>query len=167
MEKISPLLAQITNSRIWRSIFRHGWPNNALDRSLAMTSNVFFHLHPVKVKRKSLKWTYTFGLGIISAILFGVLIWTGVLLMFYYVPSVDNAYNSMKEIQLSVPLGQFTRNMHRWSAHGMVLMVILHISWAKCFNSLLHLAYCCHTAADWDICLDPYLACSQGWRISN
>ncbi|MEE9599118.1 MAG: cytochrome b N-terminal domain-containing protein [Anaerolineales bacterium] len=128
MEKISPLLAQITNSRIWRSIFRHGWPNNALDRSLAMTSNVFFHLHPVKVKRKSLKWTYTFGLGIISAILFGVLIWTGVLLMFYYVPSVDNAYNSMKEIQLSVPLGQFTRNMHRWSAHGMVLMVILHMA---------------------------------------
>ncbi len=128
MEKISPLLTQITNSRIWRSIFRHGWPNNALDRSLAMTSNVFFHLHPVKVKRKSLKWTYTFGLGIISAILFGVLIWTGVLLMFYYVPSVDNAYNSMKEIQLSVPLGQFTRNMHRWSAHGMVLMVILHMA---------------------------------------
>jgi quinol-cytochrome oxidoreductase complex cytochrome b subunit len=33
----------------------------------------------------------------------------------------------MKEIQLSVPLGQFTRNMHRWSAHGMVLVVVLHM----------------------------------------
>jgi quinol-cytochrome oxidoreductase complex cytochrome b subunit len=92
-----------------------------------MTSNVFFHLHPVKVSRKSLRWSYTFGLGIISAILFGVLVWTGVLLMFYYVPSVERAYSTMKEIQFSVPLGQFTRNMHRWAAHAMVLAVILHM----------------------------------------
>jgi quinol-cytochrome oxidoreductase complex cytochrome b subunit len=93
-----------------------------------MTSNVFFHLHPVKVRRASLKWSYSFGLGISAAILFGVLIFTGVLLMFYYVPSVERAYTTMKEIQLSVPLGQFTRNMHRWSAHAMVLVVILHMA---------------------------------------
>lgn len=92
-----------------------------------MTSNLFFHLHPVKVSRKSLKWSYTFGLGIISAILFGVLVWTGILLMFYYVPSVERAYSTMKEIQFSVPLGQFTRNMHRWAAHAMMLAVILHM----------------------------------------
>jgi quinol-cytochrome oxidoreductase complex cytochrome b subunit len=34
----------------------------------------------------------------------------------------------MKEIQLSVPLGQFSRNMHRWAAHLMVLVVILHMA---------------------------------------
>jgi len=124
----SPLLNRLTQSRLWRSIFRHGWPDNPLDRSLAMTSNVFFHLHPVKVSRKSLKWSYSLGLGVISAILFGVLTWTGVLLMFYYVPSIERAYPTMKEIQLSVPLGQFTRNMHRWSAHAMVLIVILHMA---------------------------------------
>ncbi len=118
----------ITNTRVWRSIFRHGWPDNPLDRSLAMTSNVFLHLHPVKVSRDSLKWSYSFGLGIIAAILFGVLVFTGVLLMFYYVPSVERAYTTMKEIQLSVPFGQFTRNMHRWSAHAMVLVVILHMA---------------------------------------
>jgi quinol-cytochrome oxidoreductase complex cytochrome b subunit len=93
-----------------------------------MTSNVFFHLHPVKVSRKSLKWSYSFGLGIMAAILFGVLVFTGVLLMFYYVPSVERAYATMKEIQLSVPLGQFTRNMHRWSAHAMVLVAVLHMA---------------------------------------
>jgi quinol-cytochrome oxidoreductase complex cytochrome b subunit len=118
----------ITNTRVWRSIFRHGWPDNPLDRSLAMTSNVFLHLHSVKVSRDSLKWSYSFGLGIIAAILFGVLVFTGVLLMFYYVPSVERAYTTMKEIQLSVPFGQFTRNMHRWSAHAMVLVVILHMA---------------------------------------
>jgi quinol-cytochrome oxidoreductase complex cytochrome b subunit len=113
---------------VWRSIFRHGWPDNPLDRSLTMTSNVYFHLHPVKVNRKSLRWSYSFGLGIISAILFAVLVFTGVLLMFYYVPSIERAYSGMKEIQLSVPLGQFSRNMHRWSAHAMVLVVVLHMA---------------------------------------
>jgi quinol-cytochrome oxidoreductase complex cytochrome b subunit len=121
-------LARLTQSRVWRSFFRHGYPDNPLDRSLTMTSNVFLHVHPAKVSRKSLRWSYSFGLGIISAILFGVLIFTGVLLMFYYVPSVERAYETMKEIQLSVPLGQFTRNMHRWSAHAMVLAVILHMA---------------------------------------
>jgi len=117
----------ITESRVWRSFFRHGWPDNPLDRSLTMTSNVFFHLHSVKVSRASLKWSYSFGLGIMSVITFTVLVFTGVLLMFYYVPSVERAYPAMKEIQLSVPLGQFTRNMHRWTAHAMVLIVILHM----------------------------------------
>jgi quinol-cytochrome oxidoreductase complex cytochrome b subunit len=128
MGKTPTLLTRVTKSRIWRSIFRHGWPNDALNRSKAMTSNIFFHLHPVKVKRKSIKWTYSFGLGIIAAILFGILTWTGILLMIYYVPSVERAYSTMKEIQLSVPLGQFFRNMHRWSAHAMVLIVIFHMA---------------------------------------
>jgi quinol-cytochrome oxidoreductase complex cytochrome b subunit len=125
---LSRFLNRLSQSRIWRSFFRHGWPDNPLDRSLVMTSNIFLHLHPVKVKRKSLKWSYSFGLGIISWILFGVLVFTGVLLMFYYVPSVERAYPTMKEIQLSIPLGQFTRNMHRWAAHAMVLVAILHMA---------------------------------------
>ena len=54
----SILLNRLYQSRLWRSIFRHGWPDNPLDRSLVMTSNVFLHVHPVKVKRKSLKWSY-------------------------------------------------------------------------------------------------------------
>jgi quinol-cytochrome oxidoreductase complex cytochrome b subunit len=118
----------ITESRVWRSFFRHGWPDNPLDRSLVMTSNIFFHLHPVKVNRKSIRWSYSYGLGVITIILFAVLIFTGVIEMFYYVPSVERAYTTLKEIQLSVPLGEFTRNMHRWSAHAMVLVVILHMA---------------------------------------
>ena len=117
----------VTESRVWRSFFRHGWPDNPLDRSLVMTSNVFLHLHPVKVNRRSLRWSYSFGLGVISTIVFGVLIFTGLLLMFYYIPSVERAYPTLRNIQVSVPLGQFTRNMHRWSAHLMVLAVILHM----------------------------------------
>jgi quinol-cytochrome oxidoreductase complex cytochrome b subunit len=124
----SSLTTRLFQSRVWRSFFRHDWPDNPLDRSLVMTSNLFFHLHPVKVSHQSLKWSYSFGLGVISVILFGVLVFTGLLLMFYYVPSVERAYSTMKELQLSVPLGQFTRNMHRWAAHEMVLAVILHLA---------------------------------------
>ena len=125
---LASLMTRLFQSRVWRSFFRHGWPDNSLDRSLTMTSNVFFHLHPVKVSPRSIRWSYTFGLGVISTILFAVLTFTGVILMFYYIPSIERAYPSMKDLQLSVPLGEFTRNMHRWSAHAMVLVVILHMA---------------------------------------
>jgi quinol-cytochrome oxidoreductase complex cytochrome b subunit len=117
----------ITQSRVWHSFFRHGWPNNEMDRSLVMTTNLFFHLHPVKVSRRSLRATYSFGLGIISTVLFLTLTVTGVLLVFYYIPATTLAYSTMKDLQISIPLGQLVRNMHRWSAHLMVLAVILHL----------------------------------------
>ncbi len=123
-----PWTARITRSRVWRSYFRHGWPDNPLDRSLVMTSGLFFHLHPVKVSRRSLRWSYSLGLGIITVILFATLVFTGTLLMFYYIPSVERSYLTMKAIQTSIPLGQFTRDMHRWAAHLMVLAVALHMA---------------------------------------
>lgn len=118
----------ITNSRVWRSFFRHGWPDNPLDRSLVMTTNVFFHLHSVKVSRKSLNAKYSLGLGLISAIVFGVLSVTGLLLMFYYAPTVERAYGYITILQTQVPFGQLLRNMHRWGAHLMVIAVVLHMA---------------------------------------
>ncbi|MFQ6015313.1 MAG: cytochrome b N-terminal domain-containing protein [Anaerolineae bacterium] len=118
---------RVTRSRVWRSFFRHGWPDTEMNRSLIMTTNIFFHLHPVKVSRQSLRPTYSWGLGVISIILFLILTVTGVLLMFYYVPSVERAYSDILELQTGVPFGQFLRNMHRWAAHLMVLTVVLHM----------------------------------------
>ncbi len=124
---MSRLLASITSSRPWKSFVRHGRPDNPLDRSLIMTSNLFFHLHPVKVSRASLRPAYSFGLGVISIILFGFLIVSGTLLMFYYVPSVERAYTNIVELQTEVGFGQLMRNAHRWSAHLMVAGVVLHM----------------------------------------
>ena len=59
--------------------------------------------------------------------MFLVLTGTGVLLMFYYIPSADLAYQSMKDIESSVTFGQMMRNMHRWAAQGMVIVVFLHM----------------------------------------
>ncbi|MCK4978252.1 MAG: cytochrome b N-terminal domain-containing protein [Anaerolineales bacterium] len=125
---MSNLVNSITQSRVWKSFFRHGWPDNPLDRSLVMTTNVFFHLHPVKVTRKSLKATYSLGLGIISLITFLELSLTGLLLMFYYVPTVERAYSYIVLLQTIVPFGQLLRNMHRWGAHLMVIVVVLHMA---------------------------------------
>jgi len=118
----------ITKSRFWKSFFRHGLPDNPLDRSLVMTSNIFFHLHPVKVSRKSLRATYSFGLGVIALICFGLLSLTGLLLMFYYTPTIERAYTYILTLQTQVPFGQLLRNLHRWAAHLMVIVVVLHLA---------------------------------------
>ena len=46
---------KMVESQLWRSIFRHGYPDTPLNQSLVMMSNVFLHLHPVKVSRKAMK----------------------------------------------------------------------------------------------------------------
>ncbi len=109
------------------SIIRNGWPSSVRGRSLAIMNSVFLHLHPIRTRPDAIKMTYTFGLGGISFYLFLLLTVTGVLLMFYYIPSVDQAYQSMKLIQEEQPFGFLLRNMHRWSAHGMVITVFLHM----------------------------------------
>ncbi|NLG72814.1 MAG: DUF4405 domain-containing protein [Chloroflexi bacterium] len=122
------MTAFVTRSRVWRSIFRHGWPDNPLDRSLVMTSHIFFHLHPVKVSRKSLRAGYSLGLGVLSLLAFVSLTITGMLLMFYYTPAVEHAYGDIVQLQTETPFGQLLRNMHRWGAHLMVILVVLHLA---------------------------------------
>lgn len=62
-----------------------------------------------------------------SLFLFASLVATGVYLMFYYVPHPDAAWRSMKDLAFVVPFGVVTRNMHRWGAHAMVAIVLLHM----------------------------------------
>ena len=112
---------------IWRSIFRNPLPISDLGRASTTFSNFFLHLHPVKVHRHSLRATYTWGLGLISFFLFLILTVSGVLLMFYYVPSTTQAYDRMLDLRGTVAFGIFLRNMHRWAAHGMVAAVFLHL----------------------------------------
>jgi len=125
---MTSLVDRLTHSRVWRSFFRHGWPDNARDRALVMTTNVFFHLHPVKINRASLRATYTFGLGLVTAIAFASLVVTGALLMFWYAPTVERAYPDILSLQTAVPYGQLLRNLHRWGAHLMVLTAVLHLA---------------------------------------
>ena len=110
-----------------RSVFRIGWPETDKDRAAAMISSLFLHIHPARVSRHVLRPTYTFALGLVSAVLFIILTVTGLALMLYYVPHPPEAYGSMKDLQFVVTFGIVLRNMHRWSAHGMVVVVFLHM----------------------------------------
>jgi len=121
----NPLVALPEN--IWRSIFRNPLPSSDLGRASTSFTNFFLHLHPVKVHRNSLRATFTLGLGLIAFFLFMILVVTGILLMFYYVPSTTQAYDRMLDLRGTVAFGIFLRNMHRWSAHGMVAVVFLHM----------------------------------------
>ena len=121
------ILERLFQSQAWRSIFRHGLPLSNRTRAEAIFYNFFLHVHPTKVRNRSVKFTYTWGLGGLSLGLFILLTVTGALLMLYYRPSVPQAYWDMKDLQFVVSSGQFLRNMHRWAAHAMVAIVFLHM----------------------------------------
>jgi len=123
--KTRPLKSLVVN--IWHSIFRNPLPSSDLGRASTSFTNFFLHIHPVKVHRHSLKATYTLGFGLIAFFLFFILVVTGILLMFYYVPSTTQAYDRMLDLRGTVAFGIFLRNMHRWAAHGMVAVVFLHM----------------------------------------
>jgi quinol-cytochrome oxidoreductase complex cytochrome b subunit len=66
-------------------------------------------------------------LGGLSFFLFIVLTITGIWLMFYFRPT-ELAYVDIQTLQTSIAFGSLVRNMHRWGAHLMVLVVFLHMS---------------------------------------
>jgi quinol-cytochrome oxidoreductase complex cytochrome b subunit len=116
------------DSQFWNSIFRTRLPiKTNLDRSLIIFNSLALHIHPVKVRERAIRFSYTFYLGTITFSLFVVLVVTGVLLMLYYQPAIPNAYQNMKDLQYVVSDGMFLRNMHRWAAHLMVIAVFLHM----------------------------------------
>jgi quinol-cytochrome oxidoreductase complex cytochrome b subunit len=123
----NPITRWIKESAALRSLFRQPYPTTSRTRALAVMNNVFLHLHPVRVKRHAVRYTYTFCLGGISFFLFLALTVTGLYLMFFYVPSVTRAYQDIQAIEASVAFGALVRNMHRWAAHLMVLTVFLHM----------------------------------------
>jgi ubiquinol-cytochrome c reductase cytochrome b subunit len=66
-------------------------------------------------------------LGTLTGIVFLILGVTGGLLMFYYRPDVNLAYNSVKEIQERVQFGFFLRNLHYHASNAMVFLAIAHL----------------------------------------
>lgn len=123
MEK---LLRYITQTQLWRSVFRHGYPDTPRNRTLAVLSNVVLHLHPVKVRRSGIRLSYTWCMGGLTFFIFLVETITGLLLMFYYRPTAELAYQDIFALREHVPIGVM-REVHRWGAHLMVITVWLHM----------------------------------------
>jgi cytochrome b6 len=116
-----------TKTQLYKSIFRVKHEPTPRSRSLGVLTNVFLHLHPAKINRDAVRFSYTWGMGGITFYLFIVLTFTGILLMFYYHPSKGEAYQDILYLENDVPFGKLLRNMHRWGAHLMVITTWLHM----------------------------------------
>ncbi len=102
-------------------------PRTEREASNAIVRNFWLHWFPARVTRRSFSFGYSWWLGTISAALFGILAVTGVVLMFLYVPSVERAYWTVKDLGAVVAFGGPLRAVHRLAAHLMVAVVFLHM----------------------------------------
>src|SRR3990170_44885 len=66
-------------------------------------------------------------LGMLTFITFIILGVSGALLMFYYEPIIDRAWDSVAFINDEVPFGFHIRNIHYHGSNAMVLLAILHM----------------------------------------
>lgn len=113
---------------LWRKLVWPWAPESEREAGEAIVRNLWLHWFPAKVARVSMSWTYSLWLGTASAALLLITTVTGLLLMFFYVPSTDRAYGTIKDLEFAVSFGWLLRNQHRWAAHGMVAFVFLHMA---------------------------------------
>ena len=118
---------KLFHNYIWRSIFRSGYPSTPRNQMLVVATNVFLHLHPTRIHKTHVRITHTYCLGGITFFFFLGLTVTGVMLMFYYVPSPERAFSDVAALETNIRFGMLMRNLHRWMAHGMVISVFLHM----------------------------------------
>ena len=93
-----------------------------------MRPSFFHHLHPPTIPAKQARWRYTLGAGGTAVFLILVVAATGILEVFYYVPTPMQAALSVQTISYLVPFGGFVRNLHYWSAQLLVLVMVVHLA---------------------------------------
>ena len=71
--------------------------------------------------------SYAYYLGGMTLFLFGMQVGTGALLLLYYRPSANEAYESVQFIMTRVPFGWLVRSIHAWSANLMVATAVAHL----------------------------------------
>ena len=83
--------------------------------TLARKKMVPMHRHSV--------WYYMGGLLLF---LFLIQALTGIMLLFYYKPSAETAYQSIAEIMAVVPFGWLIRSVHHWASNLMIVVAFVH-----------------------------------------
>src|ERR1700674_336478 len=73
------------------------------------------------------KLSYWYFLGGITLFLFGIQVGTGILLLLYYRPSANEAFESVQYIMTRVRFGWLVRSIHSWAANLMILTAIAHM----------------------------------------
>jgi quinol-cytochrome oxidoreductase complex cytochrome b subunit len=89
--------------------------------------NFFHHLHPPSIPALQARLRYTLGAGGLAVFLCFILLITGILEMFYYIPVPERAAVSVQTITSLVPFGALIRNLHFWSAQALVIVMSVHL----------------------------------------
>jgi quinol-cytochrome oxidoreductase complex cytochrome b subunit len=115
-------------TRVWQSIFpKPIVPKTERERHKTVLEFFVLHMRPVRVRRSTLPYTHTFGLGGSSLTLIALMIGTGLLLMLAYEPSPERAYRSILSLESDFLFGGLVRNIHHWSANLLVVVVVAHM----------------------------------------
>jgi len=89
--------------------------------------NFIHHLHPPSIPALQSRFRYTLGAGGIAVFLSLVLLVTGLLEMYFYIPSPEQAAASVQIITTLVPFGNLVRNLHYWSAQLLLVVMTVHL----------------------------------------
>ena len=92
-----------------------------------MRPSFFHHLHPPTIPERQARFRYTLAAGGLAAFLMLVLLITGILEMFYYIPTPAEAGTSIQTLTFLIPHGGLVRNLHFWSAQFLVIVSVVHL----------------------------------------
>lgn len=73
------------------------------------------------------KHHFWYGIGGITLFLYVTQVVTGVILLLYYRPSAESAYESVEFIMTTVKFGWLIRSIHSWGANLMVFFLFIHM----------------------------------------
>ena len=91
-----------------------------------MITDFLRHLFPRVVLEKNLRLSYTFCLGGLAFTAFLVMLASGMLLLVYYQPTPERAFNSILFLETSVWGGKYLRSLHRLTSHALLILILLH-----------------------------------------
>jgi quinol-cytochrome oxidoreductase complex cytochrome b subunit len=109
-----------------RLLYRSNPPDDR-SRMRAVADSLILHLHPTRVPAPALRFSRTWGLGGISALLAMLLVISGILLMFRYDASIERAYGSIQFLETEVAFGSLIRAVHHWAANLLLISTVLHM----------------------------------------
>lgn len=96
------------------------------------------------------RWPHV--LGPVMAVLFGLEVFTGLLLSYYYQPSSGDAFDSARTIVRDLPFGWFIHQMHAWGSYALVAVValrLLRLFWDGLWRAPREVLWCSAVAATW------------------
>jgi cytochrome b6 len=74
------------------------------------------------------RYSVFYYLGGMTLFFFGVQVVTGILLMLYYRPAPDGAFESVEFLMTTVSFGWLLRSIHSWSANLMIFFAFVHLA---------------------------------------